>query len=66
MYILYLRANLGLVLVVDGEVAQDHARLLLQRRFLGVASHCGDHGFNPPLCVSVCDCSLRHFASAPV
>ena len=46
-----------------GEVGQGPARLLLHVRVLGVASHCCDHGSNPPLraCVCVCDCLLRHF-----
>ena len=58
MYTRYLRANLGLVLVVECEALQGRARILLQPHVLGVASHCRDHGFNPPLrvCVCVCDC----------
>ncbi len=55
MHILYLRANLDQVLgVLGGEAQQGPASILLHLCVLRVASHCRDHGFNPPLRACVC------------
>jgi hypothetical protein len=50
MCIRYLRADLALVLVIEGEVEQGPGRLLLHVRALGVADHRRHQGLDPPLC----------------
>ena len=44
-----LRADLALVLVIVGDVAQGPGRRLLHARALGVAAHRRDQGLDPPL-----------------
>jgi hypothetical protein len=53
---LYLGTDLGLVLGIDGEVAQGKGCLLLHTRARSVAAHCRDQGRDPPLYVCVCVC----------
>ncbi len=54
MCIRYLRADLALVLGIEGDKAQGRGRLLLHARALGVAAHRRDQGLDPPLRVCVC------------